>query len=730
MATKERIFFVLVLFCLLSSIVIAQSENQDYSSRSFYQNSEPPGWNYDRVDWSLVPTDKIKDVPPDKLDYSKLNAAQRKQMTVAQIQRNFNNIQDLTRDVDKKRAEQAIATKYNVKTDLGNGANLRGDTLSATYGIKGKTTLSANTYRDGLLLIDNKGTITLVPSEKQNSIDIPSTDSVKVTSNGRVLNLPDGTKFSGEINYENGKAYADAKDKLNINGLEISSTSRFSTQRFNSDKVYIYFDGLSHEQLQDYISFNKDGKQLIVNMNDGFALKFNKDNPFVKIEDTDNFEIRGARHEFTSTNRDEQGLIPKLVIQSHNSPNVIKKGPVTYVLGDPIFEMTNGQVLVHANQNSVRTRLQKTDATSTPVEIQMLDAKGNNILGTKTEDRKLVISNYNELAAIPLNAEVGYTKREGNNYYAPGLISTSLYFNYNAFTEETFKEKFKDIEITGRLNPVIIKRISDSLEEMPPKIVESVRGFEILTPEEYAVKRANSNVEHALGSVGKDGIIKLSLESTESTNIKDQSLIYHEAAHTLIYSFEEESFKKNPELITKGYESLKMELNEIAKKYNVKLVDVDFYSDDIKFKIESENSAKGRANAQNYIDTATQLIERRTSEIIASGSDFLAEWLRTAGDVYGKNMRTVNQNGREVIAWTDGTLGPRNGCVTTYGCYSLHEDVATFVQPAAINPKFFESLITPGSPQYDERYRKKLDLLLKYGFLKEDVYNKIISNKK
>ncbi|MEK6897940.1 MAG: hypothetical protein AABX28_01130 [Nanoarchaeota archaeon] len=67
---------------------------------------------------------------------------------------------------------------------------------------------------------------------------------------------------------------------------------------------------------------------------------------------------------------------------------------------------------------------------------------------------------------------------------------------------------------------------------------------------------------------------------------------------------------------------------------------------------------------------------------------------------------------------------PKNGFVTPYGGSSLHEDIATFVENMG-NPEIFASVVNPSSPQYDIRYRQKLDMLHQYKFISDDEYNKI-----
>ena len=167
----------------------------------------PEGFNLESGDYSLIdnwrgvkmsdiPLNRIKDVPPDKLGYNELDIQQRLQMTPNQIAENFNNIEDLTRDVDKSKAEIAIKQKYSVNVDLGKGAAFKNGVLRATYEQKGHVSLSGGNYKDGILIIDKDGIIKFIPNKDKKTVKIPKTDSVAVDTQGRdiILETPSGAE--------------------------------------------------------------------------------------------------------------------------------------------------------------------------------------------------------------------------------------------------------------------------------------------------------------------------------------------------------------------------------------------------------------------------------------------------------------------------------------------------------------------------------------------------------
>ena len=109
---------------------------------------------------------------------------------------------------------------------------------------------------------------------------------------------------------------------------------------------------------------------------------------------------------------------------------------------------------------------------------------------------------------------------------------------------------------------------------------------------------------------------------------------------------------------------------------------------------------------------------------------FQKEWLEAAGDVYNKHARKSDEYGSYV--WTgedEPTLmfEARHGCMRPYSTTSYREDVSTFVEAIWEQPEKVKQLLDQTQPNYDPRYQKKLDLLLKYGFISKEVYESVLS---
>lgn len=94
--------------------------------------------------------------------------------------------------------------------------------------------------------------------------------------------------------------------------------------------------------------------------------------------------------------------------------------------------------------------------------------------------------------------------------------------------------------------------------------------------------------------------------------------------------------------------------------------------------------------------------------------DFSKRWQTVAGDVYKK---------RSLYIRSMSDLFPKDGCLTYYGRFNWEEDVAEWVAMLfAYEGGFRHRLVY--IDKTDERYQKKLLLLLEYGFIHRDTYFK------
>ena len=696
---RKKIFCALVLFFVVVNIVVAQNEDDKYKDHNYYINSNPKDWDYTKVDWSLVPTSKIKDIPPNKLSYFQLNSEQRRAMISEQIAVNFDNIDDLTKDVGGTEAEEAISRKYGVSVDLGNGANLKNGILSATYGHKDRITITDSIYKNGLIRIiregsSEEGTIYFKPNTNKKMLVIPPTDSVTIEylpdhekTYGK-LKLPSGAEFIGLLSYRNGQAYVKYGDFVVVNDVRVESSA---TGKLKKD-ILIFFDGNEHSEVSShYVSLNPQTKRSFTHSDIGESIKlrFMRGNPFLRIEgnpfgkgdDAVSFDIDDYI-EVSIQNRDNEGLIPLVDIRftedlSKVSNFMIDSGSVgvegyvsTNEVGGTVFELRTPTDFFE-------------EYSSSPMTILIHDKSGNNLVGTPKEPKKILISNYNELATIPLEAEEGFaTEKYG---YAPAKFSERLYFNYEQFNVENLRKKYPNLEINGRLDSQTIKRLSDTLERFPNELTEKVKVINFLTDDEM---KAGGEPETTKAVVDKNGDLFI-----RGTRLEDRD-IYHELTHVYFKNFEDVS-------------GAMVFQDEYFKKWDV--IDA----------IKDKNPDDSRlSKLYDEVEALRVKFEEKREHPMKK------EWKEVAGDVY---LHTIEKyKGGHV--WKEVSnkesyeaFGPRYGLVRSYGATSIGEDIATFVEDIYVAPDFYKPLITK-----DERYLQKLNLLLKYKFITPEAYKRIM----
>src|SRR3989344_3253906 len=164
-------------------------------------------------------------------------------MVADQIYLNFDSIDDLTADVDKTAAQQAIKQKYGVEVDLGYlGANVKSGVLSATFAKKEHITLSGENkvYSKGAVSIQIDGSILFNINSnvfEEYTFSIPDTDTLSFrTTEDRPINY-EGKMVSGTLSFEQGQVYVKAGHKVIINHFEIDAG-----QDVHDHPINLYFE--------------------------------------------------------------------------------------------------------------------------------------------------------------------------------------------------------------------------------------------------------------------------------------------------------------------------------------------------------------------------------------------------------------------------------------------------------------------------------------------------------
>ena len=155
--------------------------------------------------------------------------------------------------------------------------------------------------------------------------------------------------------------------------------------------------------------------------------------------------------------------------------------------------------------------------------------------------------------------------------------------------------------------------------------------------------------------------------------------------------------------------------------------------------LKSKEAAEIRKLMVETPDRAGELQKRYMQAL--HHSPFEEAWQAIAGDVYGK-VSFLNGDGfwmwKEFEGMTKEQVesaaaqkgkqhvyGPRHGCLRPYGCSSLLEDVATFVDKID-EPSFYAPLVDPKGVGRDDRYKRKLELFREYRFISDEEFRKIM----
>ncbi len=267
--------------------------------------------NFDYANKNAV----ISKIPADKVVIQKVIANGRgNELTPEQIAPNFDEIPDLTKDVDRNKAIEAIQKKYGITIDLGKGANLKEGVLSATYGKKDYVPLS-HVSKTTLVKIDEKGSILLIGEKKP-----PKEGSyTAVYQKTTLAQTPDGKEIfvTGKLNYREGQAHKAKNEELILEGIKIKGND-----------VNIYFDGKEHQG--GYISYGQ--KNLIAEGNN-FALEFLPENRFVKVFPEDPIDRRNPFYDqlpfvyqndhFSTYLGDSTGKSAKIILTNRDELNLM-----------------------------------------------------------------------------------------------------------------------------------------------------------------------------------------------------------------------------------------------------------------------------------------------------------------------------------------------------------------------------------------------------------------------
>ena len=571
-------------------------------------------------------------------------------------------------------------------------------------------------FKDGKaeILVPDNGEIKELPSLADTSIR-----GNLIEIKGKDVKLPQGMVLeSGVLSYKDGQAFISEKNSVIINGVEIDN-------QYGSNKINIFTDGKKHD-IENYISLAPKPKDSSLAMkfgsetNDLLNLKFKENNPFVKIEGGDLFEINPRKHsEILINGRDSLGEIPEVIARGNFK--IIEDSRDIIALNDKIFFDNN---LLGRTTSPIELKILRVDGSSAFGGGSIEESKYAKGLEYVGESQVMRISNFNEFAIGPENkANWEISPYEGS--YLKREISPRLTYNYptiKGFEESTGKEiRFinseydeNDFILEGEQS-IHIRKISDFYETLSPETKGAIGYIGIGTEKSFS--------ENGMG-----GAAGVAFQNDRHIELRADvgntfGTFKHESAHTLDYSLRDpEASKKMTELIGQIEENQKF---QSFLKMGGKDKSLIFFDSPEMKQLKQEYTALQAE--YNKIDFETL-------------SEFSLEWDRVSQVPYGE-ISVLDKNGywtyqdvqkdvsKLVKAQDYETIeqffSPKEGLVRPYGGSQPMEDVATFVEKIG-EPEFFKPLINPESPQYDIRYEQKLAVLHKYDFISDAEYSKIL----
>lgn len=657
-----------------------QPGDQLFDPETFdYVNGDYSIIDWGTVDWSKIPATRIQDVPVDRLDYTKLKADQRMEMTTEQIAANLNNINDLKTDVNAERVKEAIKNKYAISgIDLQGSCYIKDDMLQTTgreqyslplSGLPSTASIEVKSYGriilKGVNTPPGKGVFDLYVVGQQ-EVTLPQGVTVQIN----------GQEYGSRLSFAEGQAFLDEGGRdIIIGNVQIKAGMM--------EKVFIYFK--NPPSSGTFVAIDLENKQLTARANNeektGVGIVFLKGNKFIPGDSDELTYLEIKKGSATVSSRAEN-LVPLVRMESVDGSEIVLSN------GNSRYELVDGRLNFATYSGE--------EIKSTPLVVDMIN-NGDPVLSLPDgKSGKLIIDDKNNFIVIPSDEPA----QESECYTCMTRFFDSSVVAYDAETWKFVKEN-NIAGLTGEVAPLI--RTLRLIRPIPNKLSETIHTVRVLPPEEIRLQCLS---ERAIACASE-------YELLVSNDVTPDVLV-HELAHGLTYRTE------NNEATPAEREMKEYELN-LAIKYGFQPRDINIYEQDKKL-----------YDLAGQEVTLTEEEQLRLSRLIQEAKksqkrSFKSAWEEASIGSYDEEYK----NAQDIHSFT-----PKKGCNTIYGCRSFYEDVAEYTQSIIAKQehnKFKENHLIqpPGHPnhdpaRYDPRYKQKIDLLLEYGFITQDDYNKIV----
>ena len=532
------------------------------------------------------------------------------------------------------------------------------------------------TFRDGKIEVFGKDNDVIKVETPQGKQDITfakdySIGSLSSSFDRKINPLQIQDNHITGKNFEvGGLSIKDGGATLTENGvlLDANSISSYNQVGITNKEVLLFSNSENFGSSKNALFMGKDNLKA---KGSDFNLEFNEGNPYAKMDAEDYFKVTMGYHsKFTLKNRDDAAKIP--LATTSGGVSIRQDEKFMHISG------YDDKITIFGESKEQGDNKRWTS----PIEIQPLDSEGN------LKDKKVLISNFKGFAIVSSDAQQGVTDIKYGDLY-PQLAKTDLKYNYP--TKEDFERllsssggKFQLIgrteEATALLdNPRNMRNLIDFYETLPPKTKNNLGTLKIYSIDEYA--KVASPTAFAFYDP-KDNSVNMKTfaipgqDLYPSVSVYDFETFRHELSHRTYDIY----LEKSPS----GF------------------VEFTFSSSEYKTMVDEWESAAGLKKLGGlYTSKSTSLLDQ--SALKQNLPDF--KWIGVSKS--------------EAYA-------PKYGYVRPYGAYNKNEDMATFTEKITSDPGFFkrEGLLD-GGKNYDPRYKQKVDLLFKYGFISQAEYNAV-----
>ncbi len=325
------------------------------------------------------------------------------------------------------------------------------------------------------------------------------------------------------------------------------------------------------------------------------------------------------------------------------------------------------------------------------------------------------------IGALTLSTLPFFMRENAQEEFSPDPHRDTYKTNQSEPEKETV-HSMRDIDILGNPDLLLTDRLNNILKEMTPRMHNSISSIHVYSPEQWDSQMVATGLAETTPTHGKVGAYANLRTSTIHIPLTaSEEEVYHEAAHLLTRQ------------ITRGNR-----IHDISSVYHMKReggISIDYWfsldgkiinSYDEGCEIELNAYDKEHCLKLNATQRQQLCSEVLKIHIAKEQEGFETEWRAIVGEEYGK--RIDSEQGRKGACWAVannehgellGSYEPAFGFFTPYGANNFSEDVATAAAYINTTDTFDTSLITPGSNKYNPKYGQKIDLLKKYGFVRE-----------